>query len=368
MKKVFVILIFSFFLCCFSCNVSASTVSDIYKSQYSAIEGEDLESYLPENVTSYFEGIDLSDIDTDWKKQLDPKNIFLEISHFFKSSGKKPIISGSLILAVLLFSSTAATLFKNEKTVGFVVTVGILSAGVMPVISTLLSCIKAIGALSGFMLFFIPIYAAILISRGKNLTAAGFSTVTLSICEGVSLVSSYIVVPLTGMQLALSIAGSVLPDVNMSSIGKAVKRASVWILSISSTVFIAILGMQTMVSNSADSVSARTAKFVIGTALPVVGTAVSEGLMAVKGCLKLLGSNVAVYAILALCLLLLPVIIELLLWRLCMMVCAVCADILSLEKPAELLRSIDSCVAFVMGVGILVGVLFSISIILVAVV
>ena len=90
--------------------------------------------------------------------------------------------------------------------------------------------------------------------------------------------------------------------------------------------------------------------------------------MAVKGCLKLLGSNVAVYAILALCLLLLPVIIELLLWRLCMMVCAVCADILSLEKPAELLRSIDACVAFVMGVGILVGVLFSISIILVAVV
>ncbi len=363
MKKVFVlcIVLLSFV---FAPSVFAEelTAEDIYKQQFEQSGAGELDEALPQDVKEYMDEINISSLDTSWTEQFTPQNIFQQIIGFLKSNGKRPIIAGCSILAVLLFGSAAGGLLPDNKNIEFVVTVGITSAAVIPAVSTIVSSVSAIEAAGTFMLSFIPIFAAILISNGRSLTAAGFSSVMLTATEIISALCSFVITPLVGMQLGLSVSGSVLNDINTASVGRTVKRVATWITALCTTVLLAVLGIQTLVNGSADSLSAKTAKFVIGTAVPVVGGAVSEALSTVKGCLKLLSSSVAIYGIVALAVIMLPVVVELLLWRVVLLLTAMAAEVLGKEKSAMLIRSVDSAVSFVLGIMILIGVLFIISV------
>ncbi len=368
MKKLTVfIMVLMLFCLDITCNAQELTPDGIYGEQYNASGADGLSDCLPNDVKEYMDSIDISGFDTSWTSELTLQNIFQQIAGFIKSGGKRPITAGCSILAVLLFGAAAGGLTEN-KSLDFVLTVGITASAVMPAISTVISCVSAIETVGTFMLSFIPVYAAILISRGRTLTAAGYSTVMLVAAEAVTTACSLVITPLTGMQLGLSVSSSVLTEINVTSIGRTIKRASTWILSLSTTVMLAILGIQTLVNGSADSVTDKTAKFFVGTTVPVVGSAVGEALSTVKGCLKLLGSSVAVYGIVAIAMIMLPVVVELLMWRVVLLLTAMVSEVLGREKSATLIRSVDSCVAFVLGIIIFIGVLFIISVTVVSLV
>ncbi len=368
MKKLLVLVLVLMSLCVFtSANASEINPDDIYSEQYNASGADSLSDALPDNVADSLDKLDISGTDISWTEYFTPKNIFSHIFDFFKSGGKRPLTAGLSVLAVMLFSTAVKALNDKNKTVDYVLSIGVTVAVVLPAVSSIKACVSVIETACVFMLALIPVYASVLVSGGKPLTASGFSAVMLSVSNAVSSLCSFVIVPLTGIQLALSVSSSVSPDIKTESLSKGIKRASLWIMSLSTTVLLGILGIQTVVSGSADSVSSKMAKFLLGTAVPVVGSTVSEALATVKGCVKLLGSSVAVYAIVALCCLVLPIIIELLLWRVSMLFCASFAETLSQDKCASLLRAVDSAISFVLGVVILVGMLFIISVTMVAV-
>lgn len=367
MKRLLVVsIVLMSLLWSLDCSAEEISTEDIYKQQYEITQADKLSGSLPDDVKEYMDGIDISGLDTSWTEQFTPKNIFQQIWEFMKSRGKRPIASGCSIIAMLLFGSVANGMMPVNKSVDYVLTLGILSAAIMPAISTVVSSVSAIKSAGTFMLSFIPIFAAVLVSRGRTLTAAGFSSVMLVVSEAVSAVSSLVITPMVGMQLGLSVSGSVLNDFNTSSVARTVKRISSWILGLCVTVILAVLGIQTIINGSADSLKDKTAKFVIGSAVPLVGGAVSEALGTVKGCLKLLSSSVAIYGIVALAVLLLPVVVELLLWRVVLLFTAMISDVLGKEKASALIRSVDSAVAFVLGIMIFIGVLFIISVTMVS--
>lgn len=369
MKKVLVLvlILLSFFV--FS-TVNATEIStdDIYSEQYNASGADSLSDALPQDVAKSLDELDISGLDTAWTEYFTPKNIFSYILDFFKTGGKRPLTAGLSVLAVMLFSTAVKSIGDQNKTVNYVLSIGVTVACVLPAVSTIKACVSVVETACVFMLTLIPVYASILVSRGKPLTASGFSAVMLSVSNAVSSLCSFVIVPLTGIQLALSVSSSVSPDIKTESLTRCIKKVSLWIMSLSTTVLLGILGIQTVVSGSADSVSSKTARFLLGTAIPVVGSTVSEAFATVKCCVKLLGSSVAVYAVVALCCLMLPLIIELLLWRVSMLFCASFAETLSLGRCVSLLRAVDSAISFVLGVLILVGVLFIISVTMVSVI
>lgn len=364
---ILVFVLLSFYVCS---NVNAAEIDTdmIYSEQYKSSGADGLSESLPEDISDSLEELDISGLDTSWTEYFTPKNIFTHILDFFKTGGKRPLTAGLSVLAVMLFSTAVKAIGDQNRTVNYVLSIGITVACVLPAVSTVKACVSAVETACVFMLALIPVYASILVSRGKPLTASGFSAVMLTASNAVSSLCSFVIVPLTGIQLALAVSSSVSPDIKTESLSRCIKRVSLWIMSLSTTVLLGVLGIQTVVSGSADSVSSRAAKFLLGTAIPVVGSTVSEAFATVKACVKLLGSSTAVYAIVALCCLLLPLIIELLLWRVSMLFCASFAETLSLDKCAALLRAVDSAISFVLGVLILVGILFIISVTMVAVV
>ena len=369
MKKLLVVVVMLLSFGLFStANATEIDIDGIYSEQYKSSGADSLSDALPSDIANSLDELDISGLDISWTEYFTPENIFSHILDFFKTGGKRPLTAGLSVLAVMLFSTTVKTIGEQNKTVNYVLSIGVTVACVLPAVSTIKSCVLVVETVCVFMLALIPVYASILVSRGKPLTASGFSAVMLSCSNVVSSLCSFVVVPLTGIQLALSVSSSVSPDIKTESLNRCIKRVSLWILSLMTTVLLGVLGIQTVVSGSADSVSSKTARFLLGTAIPVVGSTVSEAFATVKGCVKLLGSSVAVYAIVALCCLVLPLVIELLLWRVSMLFCASFAETLSQDKCASLLRAVDSAISFVLGVVILVGILFIISVTMVAIV
>lgn len=370
MKKaiVLIILLSAAFFCpgISAAEVEYDSKQEIYSEIYKISGADKIKDALPTEIAKELETIDISGADISRSMLFTPENIFSRSLSFIKSGGKRPLSAGLSVLAVLLFSAVTEGLYERNKTVGYVLSLGITVLAVLPAAATLYSCVKAISDSAVFMMSFVPIYAAVLLSHGKPSTAAGFSSVMLMASEAVTLLCSYVLTPLNGIQLALAVGGSTVSDINISSVCNTVKKVSMWTLSLATTVLLGILGIQTAVASSADSLSDKTLKFIVGSAVPVVGSTVSEALGTVRSCLKLLRNTTAAYAVAAVGLLILPTLTELLLWRISLAVSKAAAEMLGQSSAVGLLGAVDSAVAFTMGIMILIGILFIISTAMVA--
>lgn len=349
MKKALLILLI---ICCFGCVCSSVGAVEI---DFDSAEGA-----LPDNVKKVLDGIDLENTE-ELLKTVGPENIFDEIGKLIKSGFKKPFRIALGVVALLLTVSVVESFKPDDKSLSFITTLGVISLAVMPTVSVIGVFTQAVKSASAFLTAFIPIFAGIIAAKGRAVTAANFSAAMLFVSQGLSYTASFAVVPMSGIQLALGIGGSFVSEINVSSISRGVNKAAMWMLSIVSAVFLGVLGLQTLISVPADTASTKAVKFVVGTAVPVVGNVVSEALGAFTGSLKLIGSSAAVYGIIALLLIMLPIIIDLLLWRLAMIICRCSAELLSLTKVGELIKSAENCFSLVLGVSVLIILIFVIS-------
>ena len=164
-----------------------------------------------------------------------------------------------------------------------------------------------------------------------------------------------------GGYLAVSVTSSVSPLINQSGIAESIKKIAMWILSFISTVFIGVLGIQTTVSASADTLTMRTAKFILGSSIPVAGTAISEAFSTVTSSMGLLKSSVGIYGVVVLLLIFLPIITELILWRIVLLINTAASDIFSLPKISSVLKAVDMMLALLIGIILTIAVVFIIS-------
>ena len=215
--------------------------------------------------------------------------------------------------------------------------------------------------LSVFMLAFIPVFAVIVAASGGAATSVSMSALLLTAAQGVSYISSFAVLPLMGGYLAVSISSSVSPLMQRSGIAETVKKLALWITAFISTVFAGILGIQTAVNSSADTLTAKTARFIIGSSVPVAGGVLSEALGTVTASVTLLKSSVGIYGAAACAAILLPLITELLLWRAVLLITAGVAGLFSLPQISGLLKAVDSMMSVLLGIILMVGAMFVIS-------
>lgn len=358
-KKFFVVL---FFTLLFTVSVKAEE-SSLYKEQLQNSGALELEDNLPDDVKKYLQenGIDISDYN--WVNNLKTESVFSHILNFLKSGIKTPLTALGTVVALVLVHS--AILNKESSAVSPVVTyaatLSIAGIIIAPVFSAINTAVGAMKACSTFMTAFIPVFAVITAATGKTATSISMSTLLLGAANGVSLVSNFAVIPLIGGYLSLSLATSVSPLVNSSGISQAVKKLSLWALSFITTIFLGILSIQTVVNAHADNLSMRTAKFIIGSSVPVAGGVLSEALSTLTASMSLLKSSVGIYGVVICCLIFLPILTELVLWRFCLWAADFVSLQFSLPKISGLLQSIDTVLSVLIGILLLTGAMFIIS-------
>ena len=337
---------------------------EVYSEQYDLSGADSLYDALPEETQDFFDenGIDLGN--ENWANQLRGENVFRHIFDFLSRGATAPLKSGAAIISVILV--TAAFLSfgdSNERFAPAVLaaTLAVAAVTAADIWSSVSAASSAIKGCSTFMLSFIPIFASLVALSGGAVTAASMSTLLLGAAQAVSSICAFVILPLMGGYLAMSMSSSVSPLINQSGLVGSVKKVTLWLMSLLTTVFLGILGLQTAVNSAADTLSVKTAKFILGSCVPVAGTALSESVSAVSASVSLLRSSVGIYGVAALAITILPIVLELVLWRISLFVCSGVAELFELSKISGLIKAVDAMVSLLLGITLLTAGMFIIS-------
>ncbi len=241
----------------------------------------------------------------------------------------------------------------SEKLSGLFTAVGVLSGAGITVAAmseVLTRTLDLLSAASVFITAFIPIFAGILAVMGKATAATAANTVTLAATQLFSQLSVNFLAPLCGTVMGLSITGAIHPQLDVSRIGELIKKGVVWVLGLLMTVFMSILSAQTFVTNSADSMLIRTAKFAVSSGVPIVGGTISDAVYTVHGSLMLIKSSVGIYGIIAVAVIILPTLINVSYYRLAVAAAEALADIMGVKELASLMKACGGVMSIITAV------------------
>lgn len=357
MKKWILLVVFLLLFCPFEAKAEEVTLPQS--------EAKTLYDALTDEARSAMEDAGVEEYTLDWNEKMTYENIFKTLLSFLRGGYKEPLVCCAALLAVSVLSAGVAGISGKEEGKGILNYAMLLSACLLlllPVFKLVASVGDAIQGMATFMLAFVPVYGGILLSNGLTATAGGFSGIMLITTQVITQLCSFVILPIIHMHLSLSVSAASSPLLGKSSLADTLKKAASWIMSLTMTVFLAVLGSQTAVSSSADSLISKTARFVVGTTVPLVGSAVSEAAGTVKNCMSMIGTSAGMYGIIALLFTALPVILQLSMWRICTQLSSAVCALLGQGKTEELLKAVDTSLSFMIGIIICIGMLFIISV------
>lgn len=197
---------------------------------------------------------------------------------------------------------------------------------------------------------------------GGNVAAATVNNaammVFMTVCENLC---NRTVIPVTVVCIALALASALSPAVDMKGIATAIKKCYTFIISFIMMLLITVLSAQSTLAAAGDSLGARTAKFMAGSFIPVVGGALGESLKTVAGSIKYIRVSVGVVGIVIILLLLLPTLISVLLTRLALMASGTAARLLGCAEEATILGELTGVYGYLMAVICACSVMFIFS-------
>lgn len=159
------------------------------------------------------------------------------------------------------------------------------------------------------------IYTALFATAGSTATAASAGLGFSAFLTVVEVFSSGLLLPLLEILFALSAVSAVGAPDAVGEVADNLRGFTVFLLSLTAALLTASLAFQTSLAGSTDSVAARTVRFAVGTAIPVVGGSVSGALGTLCASLSLVRSAAGSASVVVLLALVLPVIAELFLRR-----------------------------------------------------
>lgn len=186
---------------------------------------------------------------------------------------------------------------------------------------------SAIKIASDFIYAFVPVFCAIVAVSGGITTAFSTNTTVLLLSQGLSFLSSNLFVPLINCFMAIGICSSLNTKLNLFKLVSSLKRMITSAVSFCAAAFVSVLSIKTAVSARADILGIRSLRFVINNIVPVIGGTISEGLLSIQSYSSLIKSSVGVVGIIGVALVFLPSIVQIVVWRLVLSLCAVISDI-----------------------------------------
>ncbi|MGM9626327.1 MAG: hypothetical protein ACI3XM_11550 [Eubacteriales bacterium] len=198
------------------------------------------------------------------------------------------------------------------------------------------------------------LYAMRGMATGAAVAGVGMAFI-LSVCETITCT---VLPPFIKLCAAFSLASSVGDGFGLSGISELLRKQFLWLVGALMTILTAVLSYQSVLAQSADSVSMRALKFTLSGILPIVGNAVGEAVTTVAAGFSLVGKTVGVFGIVLILWQILPPLIGMLLARLVFSLSAVFASVIGLEKEEALLRECGALTGFLCAVMTAEGLLY----------
>ncbi len=322
---------------------------------------------LPQSAKGTLSDMGITDIGSNTLENVTVSTITNSILSAVKEQSAGVLKSFCMIVAVILIyalfdgfshSVTGDTL---REVLSVVCALCLACALVVPATEVIDTATAVISSATDFMLAFLPIMTAVLVSCGKSLSSSGYYAIMVVVAQGISQLCDKVITPFLNVFLGVSLCGTIVPQVNLSGITAFFSKTVKWLLSFSFTIFSALLTFKTLIATSIDSVSTRAVRYTVSSFIPVVGTALAEAYKTVQGSLNILKNGMGVFVIFAVSAVFLPVIIRLLLWLFSVNLCKTFAQMINLSLPVQMLSGVSTVLSVLFAVIICIMALYIIS-------
>ena len=198
-----------------------------------------------------------------------------------------------------------------------------------------------------FVYAFIPVFCAIVAASGGITVSFSTNSMLLILSQCMSFLSSNIIMPLTNCFLALGISASLRPQLGLSKLIETVKKGIITAISFCFGAYVSVLSIKTAAAARVDMLGIRSLRFVISSAVPVVGAALSEGLVSIQTYSSLIKTSVGAVGIIAVALVYLPSLLEIVMWRFMLGLSAALCEMFENSAVSEVVRSFSSALLII---------------------
>ncbi len=195
-----------------------------------------------------------------------------------------------------------------------------------------------------YILSFVPVFASVLTACGQPGSATLYSSLFLGICTVMADVLCRVGVPIARMLLAMHAAGTFSGTPALSQACGSLCKWINWLMSFFAMVFGALMSLQSIFAQSADTLALRTGKFLVSSSVPVVGGAISDAMGSVLASMRLAKGTVGFAAIAVVMSAFLPLIDLCAIYHLVLSLGNFAACAVGSTKNAALLTGLADCV------------------------
>lgn len=316
---------------------------DDYYNQLSNYDLSVFKDNVDNDTYKLLESLGITDFDYNSIESLSLNDILRIIKSVIDGKIKSPISSCCEIMILVILSSLVKSLKSNDDSYNEMystitgLTIAILlfaKIGDTISISTM-----AISTASNFMYGFVPVFCGIVAASGNIGASLSTNTLLLLLAQGLNFISSNVFMPIINCFLALSVCSSLRYELHLSRLIYSTRKIITSCISFLSAAFVSILSIKTAVASKADAIGLRSIRFAINSVVPVIGSAISEGLLSIQSYSSLIKSSVGVVGIIAVALMFLPSILGVSIWRLCLNVCNIVSDTFDDKTVSMVLQS-----------------------------
>ena len=342
----------------------------LYEEQMEESGAQDLWDSLPEETQELLEELGVEGVGWESLATVEPQSFFEMLLGFFTGGLSQPLAAGASLLGIMLVCAltNGMKLSFGERQTGSVLgMVGTLCACAViapPVISCIQQASTLIEGAGGFLLAGAPVLAGLMLACGQPVSASGWTVFLLAAGNGISLLSSVVLLPVMHIFLAFSLVSAVSPDIRLDSLCGVFAKTVRWVLVLAVTIFTSLLSAQSLISASADGASVKAAKLFAGF-VPVVGNVLGDAMGTVQSCVRLLKSGVGAFGLLAALCIFLPVVAQCLLWIFCCTLCGAAGDLLGQSEITGLLKAASQVLQTLLAIVVSCAVVMLVSAVLI---
>ncbi|MEC1403835.1 stage III sporulation protein AE [Bacillus subtilis] len=156
---------------------------------------------------------------------------------------------------------------------------------------------EAIQTMTSFILALIPLLLALLASSGGAVSAAFFHPVILFLTNTSGLLIQNIVMPLIFLSAILSIVSTMTEQYKVTQLANLLRNIAIGALAVFLTIFLGVISVQGASAAVTDGITLRTAKFITGNFIPVLGRMFTDATDTVISASLLLKNTVGILGV-----------------------------------------------------------------------
>lgn len=240
---------------------------------------------------AFFEDMDIDSIfQNAIQGKIDNSSIYKRIWRLLGEEVQTGITSLISVLVIVIIHSILKSISENlendslSKIIYYVQYIAIVTV-IMTNFSSIISMMQeTANNLVGFMNSLVPILISLMLYTGNITTSSVLEPIILFMINMIGNLINTVLIPATLIIATLSIVSKIGDKVQIDKLSKFFNSGIVWVLGVILTIFVGVISLEGTLSSSVDGITAKTAKAIVSSSIPIVGKILGDAVDTVLGC------------------------------------------------------------------------------------